>query len=162
MKGAQHKSGVSKTELTYLLLERIFLERKLFMRVAISTDGDFVSMHFGRCPSFTIVDIENDKVTKREVVDNPGHQPGFIPQFLHEKGVTCIVAGGMGMRATGFFNELGIQAIVGVSGKIDEVIEKLQKGTLEGGESLCKPGLGKGYGLDKTECDHPKQDKCDH
>ena len=132
------------------------------MRVAISTDGEFVSAHFGRCPSFTIVDIENGKVTKKEVVDNPGHQPGFIPQFLHERGVNCIVAGGMGMRATGFFNELGIQAIVGISGKIDEIIEKLQKGTLEGGESLCKPGLGKGYGLDKTECDHPKHDKCDH
>lgn len=132
------------------------------MKVAISTDGEFVSAHFGRCPSFTIVDIENDKITKKETVDNPGHQPGFIPQFLHEKGVNCIVAGGMGMRATGLFNELGIQAIVGVSGRIDEILEKLQKETLEGGESLCKPGSGKGYGLDKTECDHPEQDKCDH
>ena len=132
------------------------------MRVAISTDGDFVSAHFGRCPSFTIVDIENDKVTKREIVDNPGHQPGFIPQFLHERGVNCIVAGGMGARATGFFNELGIQAVVGLSGRIDEVIEKLQKGTLEGGESLCKPGSGKGYGLDKTVCDHPNEESHEH
>lgn len=132
------------------------------MRVAISTDGEFVSAHFGRCPSFTIVDIKNGNVVKKEIVDNPGHQPGFIPQFLHQKGAQCIVAGGMGMRATGFFNEFGIQTIVGISGKIDEVIERLQKGTLEGGESLCKPGSGKGYGLDKTECDHPKQDKCDH
>ncbi len=131
------------------------------MRIAISTDGDFVSAHFGRCPSFTIVDIENDKVTRREVVDNPGHQPGFIPQFLHEKGVKCIIAGGMGMRATGFFNELEIQAIVGISGKIDEVIEKLQKGTLEGGESLCKPGSGKGYGIEKTACDHPNEKDCE-
>ena len=30
------------------------------MKIAISTDGDFVSAHFGRCPSFTIVDIEPD------------------------------------------------------------------------------------------------------
>lgn len=132
------------------------------MRIAISTDGDYVSMHFGRCPSFTIVDIENNEVTKREVIDNPGHQPGFIPQFLHSKGVRCIVAGGMGMRATTFFNGIGIQAIVGVNGKIDDVIEKLQNGTLEGGQSLCKPGSGKEYGLDKTECDHSGQDKCDH
>ena len=66
------------------------------------------------------------------------------------------------MRATGLFNEYGIQTIVGISGRIDEVIEKLKKGTLEGGESLCKPGAGKGYGLDKTECDHPRQDKCEH
>ncbi|MBU0683146.1 MAG: NifB/NifX family molybdenum-iron cluster-binding protein [Candidatus Omnitrophota bacterium] len=131
------------------------------MKIAISTDGDYVSSHFGRCPSFTVIDIEDGTVTSKEVFDNPGHQPGFIPQFLHEKGVQCIVAGGMGMRATGFFNELGIQAIVGVSGEINEVIEKLQQGTLTGGESLCKPGAGKGYGLDKTVCDH-SDDKCDH
>ena len=132
------------------------------MRIAISTDGDFVSAHFGRCPDFTIVDIEDGKITKKEIIENPGHQPGFIPQFLHERQVKCIIAGGMGMRATELFNEFSIQTIVGVDGKIDEVIEKLQKGTLEGGESLCRPGAGKGYGLDKTECSHPEQDKCDN
>jgi len=131
------------------------------MRVAISTDGDFVSAHFGRCPSFTIVHIENNKIIKTEVVNNPGHQPGAIPQFLHEKEVNCIIAGGMGMRATGFFNEFGIQAIVGISGKISGVIEKLLKGTLEGGESLCKPGAGKGYGIEKTICDHPNEENCE-
>jgi len=132
------------------------------MRVAISTDGEFVSAHFGRCPSFTVVDIENNKVVKKEVVNNPGHQPGLIPQFLHEKGVNCIITGGMGMRATGFFNEFNIQAIVGISGKISEVIEKLLKGTLVGGESLCNPGSGKGYGIEKTECDHPNEENRDH
>jgi predicted Fe-Mo cluster-binding NifX family protein len=130
---------------------------EIIMRVAISTEKDFVSPHFGRCPLFTIVDIEEGKITKKEIINNPGHHPGFIPQFLYEKGVNCIVAGGMGRRATELFNELGIQTIVGISGKIDEVIEKLQKGTLKGGESLCRPGSGKGYGLDKTECDHPER-----
>jgi len=132
------------------------------MRVAISTDGEYVSAHFGRCPSFTIVDIENNKLVNKESVENPGHEPGFIPQFLHKRGVECIVAGGMGMRATGFFQELGMQAIVGVNGKISEVIDKLVSGKLEGGESLCKPGAGKGYGLDKAECDHPNKDGCEH
>ncbi len=132
------------------------------MRVAISTDGDFVSAHFGRCPSFTLIDIENGRITKCSEVANPGHQPGFIPQFLHEKGVECIVAGGMGMRATSFFEEFGIKAIVGISGKIDDIIEQLKKGTLRGGESLCKPGSGKGYGIEKSECDHPHKDDCKH
>ena len=126
------------------------------MRVAISTEGNSVSLHFGRCPFFTIVDIEGGKVISKEVIDNPGHQPGFIPQFLHKKGVECIVCGGMGSRAVGLFEEMGIQTIVGVRGEVDEVIEELQRGTLKGGESLCKPGSGKGYGLEKTECDHPQ------
>ncbi|MBU1933248.1 MAG: NifB/NifX family molybdenum-iron cluster-binding protein [Candidatus Omnitrophica bacterium] len=130
------------------------------MKIAISTDGDFVSAHFGRCPSFTIVDIEESKVIKKEIIDNPGHQPGFIPQFLHKKGVKSIVCGGMGARAEGFFKELNIQTIVGIGGRIDDVIKDLQKGTLESGESLCKPGAGKGYGLDKAECDHPNEKDC--
>jgi predicted Fe-Mo cluster-binding NifX family protein len=129
------------------------------MRIAISTDGDTVSPHFGRCPSFTIVDIEGNKMTKKEVVDNPGHSPGFIPQFLHGKGVEYIIAGGMGMRASGFFNELGIKTILGVSGRIDEIIENILNGTLKGGESLCRPGSGRGYGVEKTECDHEGSDE---
>jgi len=48
--------------------------------------------------------------------------------------------------------------MVGISGTINEVIDKLVNGTLEGGESLCKPGAGKGYGPDKTKCDHSEND----
>jgi predicted Fe-Mo cluster-binding NifX family protein len=126
------------------------------MKVAISSDGDYVSPHFGRCPYFTIVEIEGDKVIKKEKIDNPGHQPAFLPQFLSEQDVNFIIAGGMGGRATALFSEKGIGIILGVTGKIDEVIEKLVKGTLEGAESLCKPGSGRGYGMEKTECDHPE------
>jgi len=130
------------------------------MRVAISTDGEFVSAHFGRCPSFTLVDIENNKIVERTEVANPGHEPGAIPQFLHQKGVNCIIAGGMGARATGFFEEYGIKTVVGIDGRIDDVIAHLEKGTLKSGESLCKPGAGKGYGLDKKVCDHPDEKDC--
>ncbi|MDD5504765.1 MAG: NifB/NifX family molybdenum-iron cluster-binding protein [Candidatus Omnitrophica bacterium] len=129
------------------------------MRVAISTDGDFVSAHFGRCPVFTIVDIENGKVTKRQEVLNPGHEPGAIPQFLHQKEIDCIVAGGMGARAESFFQGFGIKTIAGISGTISSVIEKLEKGSLEPGDSFCRPGAGKGYGLDKKICDHPGENK---
>lgn len=134
------------------------------MIIAISTDQDYVSGHFGRCPSFTLVDVQDGKVLNQEIVQNPGHMPGAIPQFLKEKDAECIIAGGMGARAEGLFQQFGIKTIVGVQGKIDEVISKLLDGTLEPGESLCKPGGGKGYGLDKTECDHAheEQNACPH
>jgi len=66
------------------------------MRVAISTDGEYVSAHFGRCPAFTILDIDQGRVVGREMIENPGHQPGFIPRFLHDKGVNCIIGGAWG------------------------------------------------------------------
>lgn len=124
------------------------------MRIAISTDGNYVSQHFGRCPTYTLVDIENGKTMNRTELNNPGHSPGIIPQFLHEKGVQQIICGGMGPRAQGFFEEFGIETTIGVDGSISDVIEKLEKGVLEGGNSLCAPGAGKGYGVEKTECDH--------
>jgi len=82
---------------------------------------------------------------------------GAIPQFLHEKGVECIIAGGMGARAVGFFDGFGIKPIVGVQGRIDDIIKKMIKGELKGGESSCSPGGGKSYGIDKEECDHTEQ-----
>lgn len=127
------------------------------MRIAISTDGDSVSAHFGRCPFFTIVDIEESNVTGKERIGNPGHHPGVLPRFLSQRGVKCIIAGGMGQRAQELFSEEDIERIVGISGSIDSVIESLRAGTLKGGESLCQPGKGKGYGVGKTECDHPKE-----
>lgn len=128
------------------------------MRAAISTDGEYVSAHFGRCPSYTIIDIENSDIINKEKIDNPGHQPGFIPRFLHERGVECIIAGGMGMRARNLFDQFQITTILGISGRIDNVMEELKNGTLKGGESLCKPGAGKGYGHDKSGCDHGSHD----
>ena len=127
------------------------------MKIAISTDGEYVSAHFGRCPSFTLADIEEGKLISKKVIDNPGHHPGYIPQYLSEKGVNCMVAGGMGMRAKELFKDVNIDIILGVEGKIDSIIDKIISDTLERGKSLCKPGAGKGYGIDKTECEHDEE-----
>ena len=124
------------------------------MKIAISTDNEYVSAHFGRCPSFTLVEVVNAEVVNKEMIKNPGHHPGFLPQFFKELGVECIIAGGMGNKARDLFDQYQIQQIVGITGKIEDTISKLVDGTLKGGESLCSPGGGKGYGIDKTECDH--------
>ena len=125
------------------------------MKIAISTDSGNVCAHFGRAPEFTFVTIENDQVLEKKVLPNPGHSVGSIPQFVNQQGAKYMIAGGMGRRAEAFFNQYGIEVIVGVTGRIDDVIKKILDGTLEGGESLCSPGGGKGYGVDKihTEAD---------
>mgnify|MGYP005839717721 CR=1 FL=1 len=60
----------------------------------------------------------------------------------------------MGPRAKGFLDEFGIQVIAGVNGNIKEVSDKFLNGTLKGGESWCKTGAGKNYGVDKSACNH--------
>jgi predicted Fe-Mo cluster-binding NifX family protein len=119
-------------------------------RIAIPTDGTSVSDHFGRCRQFTIVDIDQGSVIKKESIENPGHQPGLLPAFLRERGVTCIIASGMGNRAADLFSQAGIQTVVGVHGPVDEVIQHFLEGSLEGTGEPC-PGEGLGHG--DGDCD---------
>ena len=125
------------------------------MKICISSDSGIVSGHFGRAPEFTFITIENNEVVEKEVLQNPGHTVGSIPQFVNDQGAKCMISGGMGHRAVNFFNQYGIEVIMGISGKIDDVVREILDGTLEGGEIICSPGGGKGYGVDKihTEAD---------
>ena len=107
------------------------------MKIAIATDGTQVSNHFGRCETYTIVEIENNEVLKKSIIDNPGHEPGFLPKFLSEKGVNCILSGGMGPKAINLFREKHVEPIVGVHGSVDEVIEDFLNNKIEIGDSEC-------------------------
>ncbi len=109
-------------------------------RVAIATEENMVSGHFGHCPSFTLVDIENGSVVKRTTVPNPGHKPGFLPVFLSEQGANVIIAGGMGVHAQELFLERNITPVLGVTGAVDDVVAAYIAGQLQGGESTCNHG----------------------
>ena len=110
------------------------------MRLAIATDNGRVAAHFGRCPQYTLVDIEEGTERARTTIDNPGHEPGRIPALLQEHEASVVIAGGIGRRAQQLFDSMGIEQVVGVQGTIDDVVSGCLEGTLEGGESLCSHG----------------------
>ncbi|MCR4403639.1 MAG: NifB/NifX family molybdenum-iron cluster-binding protein [Firmicutes bacterium] len=111
------------------------------VKIAVATDGLMVAAHFGRCPEYTIVTVDDSrKVTDKIVIPNPGHEPGFLPEYLSKLGVSCIIAGGMGPRAQGLFAEKNIQTVTGASGLVTEVIDSYLTGSLKPGESLCEHG----------------------
>ena len=108
------------------------------MRYAVATDGNQVAPHFGRCEKYVIVDIANGREVERYELENPGHEPGLLPRLLNDEGVAYVVAGGAGPRAINLMAELNIGVYVGVSGAIDEIIEKIAASELETGESACE------------------------
>lgn len=116
------------------------------MRVVISTDNGNIAQHFGRCPEFTLVDIENGTVKRKEVIQNPGHAPDVLPKYFKQLRCNTIIAGGIGSRAQQLFRTYGIDWIIGVQGDINSVIEDYLQGTLTEGESMCEHGEGKGPG----------------
>lgn len=108
------------------------------MRIAVATENNAVAAHFGRCPGYTLVDVDGDgKVLAQQYIDNPGHEPGFLPGYLARQGVSCIIAGGMGPRAQALFAAENIETVVGVTGPVSRVVEDYLAGNLKPGASLC-------------------------
>jgi predicted Fe-Mo cluster-binding NifX family protein len=108
------------------------------MRIAIATDGTMVAEHFGHCKGFEIFDTENGKIISRKYVQNPGHRPGFLPNYLNDLGVKVIISGGMGIGAIEIFDEKGIKVITGASGKIEQTVKSYLNGQLKPAGGACK------------------------
>ncbi|MGH4125434.1 MAG: NifB/NifX family molybdenum-iron cluster-binding protein [Clostridium sp.] len=107
------------------------------MKIAIASQGKNVSGHFGHCEGFIIYDVNEAKVLKKELVENPGHKPGYLPVFLKELNVDLIIAGGMGDAAQQLFEENGIDVIVGAHGLYDDAIQEYLKGELKSSKNTC-------------------------
>ncbi len=107
------------------------------IKIAVASENERVTEHFGHCINFNIFETENDVITKVESIPNPGHRPGFLPNFLNDMGVNVIISGGMGGGAIDIFNEKGIEVIVGASGDAKAATEAYLKGSLKSTGSVC-------------------------
>jgi predicted Fe-Mo cluster-binding NifX family protein len=110
------------------------------MKIAVPTADDKLCMHFGHCEKFVIVDVDQNAktITHKEEVIPPPHEPGLLPKWLYERGVTVILAGGMGMRAQQFFTGFGIEVVTGApADHPQKVILDWLKGDLVTGGNCC-------------------------
>src|SRR5690606_32683897 len=93
--------------------------------------------HFGHCLNFNIFEIEKNQIVKSESIENPGHKPGFLPNFLNDMGVNVIISGGMGSGAIEIFNEKNIEVIVGAKGSAKTAVNAYLQGSLKTSGSVC-------------------------
>lgn len=112
------------------------------MRIAFSTENNdglnsLMSHHFGRCPYYVLVDLQGDQVESVQGIINPyfeQHQPGMVPEFIHQQGVNVMVSGGMGRRAIEFFEQYGIDIATGAEGTVQATLQNYLQGRLQGGQ----------------------------
>lgn len=107
------------------------------MKIAVASNNGMITEHFGHCESFMIFDTENNQIIKSETIANPGHKPGFLPNFLNDKEVNVIISGGMGSGAIDIFNEKNIEVIVGASGDAKAAVTDYLQGVLKSTGSVC-------------------------
>ena len=111
------------------------------MKICIPTIGEngldnLVGEHFGRVPTYTIVDLDTNKV---KVIPNTSEHmggQGHPPEIMAREGVNVMVCRGLGRRAITMFEEFGIDVYIGATGTVRDAIdafrqEKLQKASMD-------------------------------
>ncbi len=108
------------------------------IKIAIPLAQGKLAMHFGHCEQFALVEVADGRIVQTTLANPPAHEPGVLPKWLHEQGANMIIAGGMGQRAQGHFEEHGIHVLIGAPSLTpDELVGKYLDGTLETGDNIC-------------------------
>ncbi|MDD3370668.1 MAG: NifB/NifX family molybdenum-iron cluster-binding protein [Alphaproteobacteria bacterium] len=110
------------------------------MKIAIPVENNQLFSHFGHCPAFALIEIDetSKKILSRTDLDAPPHEPGLLPPWLAERGVNLVVAGGIGARASDLFAKNGIKVISGVASASPEaIVSDFLSGTLKTGANCC-------------------------
>ncbi|MDD2492760.1 MAG: NifB/NifX family molybdenum-iron cluster-binding protein [Bacilli bacterium] len=107
------------------------------IKIAVASENEKVTEHFGHCINFNIFEVEDNRIVKQYSVENPGHKPGFLPNYLNQLGINTIISGGMGSGAITIFNEKNISVVVGASGNAKAAVEAYLAGTLKSTGSVC-------------------------
>ncbi len=110
------------------------------MRYAIPVSDGVVATHFGHCNQFALIDVDEARkaIVGKEIIPSPGHEPGLLPVWLAEKGVSVIIASGMGSRAQNLFKQNRIRVIIGaLEGDPERAVLDYISGTLATGDNIC-------------------------
>ena len=106
------------------------------MKICIPTIGkdgldNLVGEHFGRVPTYTIVDLDTDEIS---VISNTSEHmggQGRPPEIMAKEGVNVMVCRGLGRRAIMMFEELGIDVYIGASGTVKDAVGAFKLGKLK-------------------------------
>ena len=107
-------------------------------KFAIPTENGQLCAHFGHCQQFAIVEVETNQLTQEKYVTPPPHEPGLLPAWLGQQGVTNIIAGGIGQKAISLFNQQNIEVTVGALPKSPkELVKDWLANSLVSGANAC-------------------------
>ena len=116
------------------------------MRICIPTMGEAgleeqVGEHFGRVPTYTLVDTETGEVKTIENTTVHMGGAGYAPDLIARHGAETMICGGLGRKAIGMFQEKGIMVYTGASGTVNDAINMWKAGSLQlaTGETACGP-----------------------
>jgi predicted Fe-Mo cluster-binding NifX family protein len=108
-------------------------------KIAVPVDENgILDGHFGHCKYFALLNVEDTTIVNEERVTPPPHEPGVLPKWLAEQGVTDVLAGGMGHKAIQIFNYNNVNVFVGAPQiAAEELVQGYLEKTIEFTANYC-------------------------
>ena len=104
------------------------------------TKNNQIDDHFGHCEYYGIYMIsDNKEITSQEIVQSPDGCgcKSNIAATLAQKGVSVMLAGGIGSGAIRVLNQAGIQVVRGCSGNAEEIVKQYALGNIQDNGESC-------------------------
>ena len=106
------------------------------MKIGIPTTGtngydDHVGEHFGRVPTYTIIDIDTSEIKIIKNTSSHMGGQGNPPELLQKENVHTMICQGLGRRAIALFNDYNIDVYIGASGTVREALNQYKDGKLQ-------------------------------
>jgi len=111
--------------------------------IAVPLSQRRFSTHFGAADEFAFVAFADGSGVPAsiEYESAPPHARGTFPMWLRERGVSAVLAGGMGGRASGMLAAYGIEVVLGIEdGDPAALAAAYLDGSLRSQGSLCAGG----------------------
>ena len=100
-------------------------KKSVIIKIAIPISEGRLFPSFGKATEFAIFHIQNQQIIKKEILHPPSHAPDVLPDWLHDLGVSVIIAGNIGSKAMENFRAKGTTVITGSSSvSPDELVQQ--------------------------------------
>jgi len=126
------------------------------MKICVASESrggldDMVSMQFGRCPTFTVVEVEGNEIRNVYVVPNPGASAAsgagmLAGQTVVNEGCNVVIAGAIGPNSAQVLSMGGVDMYTSQPMPIGEAVRLYLSGQLPPAQVSGGPGMGMGPG----------------
>lgn len=128
------------------------------MKIAIPSENGKLCGHFGHCEYFSFVEI-NPETKEILSIERKIPEEGISCQsanWIASKGISLVLAGGMGGRPMQAFSQSGVKVVSGCPEmEIEPLVKSYMDNTLATGANTCgEGGHCHGHGENGGHCHH--------
>ncbi len=115
------------------------------MIIAVASENGNVFQHFGQTPEFAVFETEEGLISSKRIVKSAEAGHGANAGVLKDAKVQILICGGIGAGALEALKELGIQAVAGQEGDVNDAVKRYLLGEIGPGIEPTCGGHGHGH-----------------